>query len=239
MENTQTNPHAFCINADLIGSRSSHQAQFLPDVARELNTRFAGELQTPFTVRAGDELFGVLINPEAGFRAYKTLYALSTARGLPFYVGIGVGSVELNESANAELVNGAAIWYAAEALAKLKGKADGELFARQKRSRFRYAVVVSAQPMENQVLQHFLYYMMSRVQARTELQQQAVALKEAHPDWDNLRLYRALEGKAQENIEAENAIANFSKLLRRGDYQLVRDAEEAFLFLIGRFCGAK
>jgi len=71
------------------------------------------------------------------------------------------------------------------------------------------------------------------------LQQQAVALKEAHPDWDNLRLYRALEGKAQENIEAENAIANFSKLLRRGDYQLVRDAEEAFLFLIGRFCGAK
>jgi len=93
--------------------------------------------------------------------------------------------------------------------------------------------------MENQVLQHFLYYMMSRVQARTELQQQAVALKEAHPDWDNLRLYRALEGKAQENIEAENAIANFSKLLRRGDYQLVRDAEEAFLFLIGRFCGAK
>lgn len=238
MENPQTNPHAFCIKADVIGSRASHQAQLLPEIARELNARFASDLLTPFTVRAGDELFGVLMNPEAGFQAYKALYALSTARGLPFYVGMGAGSVDLNESANAELVNGAAIWLAAEALEKLKGKAESELMSRQKRARFRYAIAVSENPAENQVLQHFLFYMMSHVLRRTRLQQQAAALKEAHPDWDNLRLYRALEGKEQEVIEAENAIANFSKLLRRGDYQLVRDAEEAFLFLLHRFCDA-
>lgn len=237
MENPETNPHAFCIKADVIGSRESRQAQLLPEIARELNARFAGELLTPFTVRAGDELFGILSNPEAGFQAYKTLYALSTARGLPFYVGMGVGCVDLANSADAELVNGAAIWLAAEALEKLKGKPENELLARQKRARFRYAIAVSEDPAENQALQHFLYYIMSHVTRRTTLQRQAAALKEAHPDWDNLRLYDALKGKEREDIEAENAIANFSKLLRRGDYQLVRDAEEAFLFLIRRLCG--
>ncbi|HPS32644.1 MAG TPA: hypothetical protein PKW57_04010 [Anaerolineaceae bacterium] len=236
MNPSQTNPHAFCIKADIIGSRGSRQAQLLPDVARELNARFASGLLTPFTVRAGDELFGVLINLETGFQAYKALYSLSTARGLPFYVGMGAGSVDLTSSADAELVNGEAIWLAAEALEQLKGKPDTELLARQKRARFRYAIAVSEDPAENQPLQHFLFYIMSRVSRRTALQQQAAMLKEAHPDWDNLRLYRALEGKEQEVIEAENAIANFSKLLRRGDYQLVRDAEEAFLFLIRRFC---
>lgn len=210
----------------------------LPEIARELNARFAEALLTPFTVRAGDELFGILTSPEAGFQAYKALYALSTARGLPFYVGMGVGSVDLSESANAELVNGAAIWLAAEALEKLKGKAESELMSLQKRARFRYAIAVSAEPAENQALQHFLYYIMSRVMRRTALQRQAALLKEAHPDWDNLRLYRALEGKGQEAIPTENAIANFSKLLRRGDYQLVRDAEEAFLYLLRRFCSA-
>ncbi|NMC15725.1 MAG: hypothetical protein GYA40_03675 [Chloroflexi bacterium] len=239
MEEPQTNPHAFCIKADVIGSRGSHQAQLLPEIAQELNARFAGDLLTPFTVRAGDELFGILTNPEAGFQAYKALYALATARGLPFYVGMGTGSVDLSASADAELVNGAAIWLAAEALDKLKAKAENELMSRQKRARFRYAIVVSEEPAENQVLQHFLYYIMSRVTRRTDLQQQAAALKEAHPDWDNLRLYRALEGKEQEVIAAENAIANFSKLLRRGDYQLVRDAEEAFLYLLNRFCGGE
>ncbi len=239
MENPKTNPRAFCVKADVIGSRGSHQAQLLPEIARELNARFAGALLTPFTVRAGDELFGILTNPEAGFQAYKALYALSTARGLPFYVGMGAGSVDLTSSADAELVNGEAIWLAAEALEQLKGKPDTELLARQKRARFRYAIAVSEDPAENQPLQHFLFYMMSRVLRRTGLQQQAAALKEAHPDWDNLRLYRALEGKEQEVIEAENAIANFSKLLRRGDYQLVRDAEEAFLYLLNRFCGGE
>jgi hypothetical protein len=235
MEEPQTNPPAFCIKADIIGSRGSHQAQLLPKsrgTERALCRRPADALYSA----GGDELFGVLTSPEAGFQAYKALYALATARGLPFYVGMGVGSVDLSASADAELVNGAAIWLAAEALDKLKAKAENELMSRQKRARFRYAIVVSEEPAENQVLQHFLYYIMSRVMRRTDLQQQAAALKDAHPDWDNLRLYRALKGKGQEVIAAENAIANFSKLLRRGDYQLVRDAEEAFLYLLNRFC---
>ncbi len=164
------------------------------------------------------------------------LYALSTARDIPFYVGMGVGSIDLTNNTNAELVNGNAIWLATEALDALKGKPKNEILARQKSARFRYAITVSECSAENQALQHFLYYIMSRVMQRTELQQRAAMLKEAHPDWDNLRLYRALKGKSQEVIASENAIANFSKLLRRGDYQLVRDAEDAFLLLIRRLC---
>ncbi|HOE34864.1 MAG: hypothetical protein GX415_03610 [Chloroflexi bacterium] len=232
MDTLKSNPHAFCIKADVIGSRDSRLARFLPEIARALNERFAEALLTPFIVRAGDEIFGILENPQAGFLAYKALYAQSRERNVPFYVGMGVGAVDLDESADSELVNGKAIWLAAGALEALKGKPTTEILARQKHSRFRYAIAVSEQPEENRVFEHFLFYIMSHITSRTALQHQAAALKEAHPDWDNLRLYHSLEGKQAEIIDPQNAIANFSKLLRRGNYQLVRDAEETFLYLL-------
>lgn len=232
----KTNPHAFCIKADVIGSRDSHQARLLPEIARELNQRYHETLLTPFIVRAGDEIFGILANPDSGFQAYKALYDQSRVRNVPLYVGLGLGAVDLSASADSELVNGEAIWLAAEALEALKRKPANEILTRQKHSKFRFAITVSEQPEKNRLFEHFLFYIMSYVTSRTALQHQAVALKESHPDWDNLRLYHSLEGKQAEIIEPENAIANFSKLLRRGNYQLVRDAEETFLYLLRRCC---
>jgi len=118
----KTNPHAFCIKADVIGSRDSHQARLLPEIARELNQRYHETLLTPFIVRAGDEIFGILANPDSGFQAYKALYDQSRARNVPLYVGLGLGAVDLSASADSELVNGEAIWLAAEALEALKRK---------------------------------------------------------------------------------------------------------------------
>ena len=130
MSNQPFNTVWFCIKADVIGSRYNRQEQFLPKIARELNERFGDDLLTPFAVRAGDELFGVLAKPRNGFQAYKALYAQSRERNVPFYVGMGLGAVDNGENADSELVNGAAIRLAAEALETLKGKAESELPAR-------------------------------------------------------------------------------------------------------------
>gem|GEM_PF-5075200 len=62
MENSQKIPYALCIKADVIDSRRNHKERILPEIARELNESYAGTLFTPFSVRAGDELFSVLLN---------------------------------------------------------------------------------------------------------------------------------------------------------------------------------
>lgn len=222
----------FCIKSDVISSRSTGKVDLLPGMAEKLNDQYRQELITPFTIRAGDELFAVVNSIQRGYQVFKTLFSMAGKDNIPLYVGLGIGSIEPQYLEDSERINGTAIWRASSALDELKKKPDFEALKHVSKSRFRYNLHVSQDESVNQAVETYLYFIMSRINKRTPRQKQAVEARENHPDWSNDQLFRYVSKTENKYISTEYAIANFSKLLMRADYQLVREAENAFIHLL-------
>lgn len=222
----------FCIRADVIGSRRTDKANELPEIAALLNKEFQVTVLTPFTVRAGDELFAVLKGESDGYLAFKTLYSFSREWDIPLYVGLGTGELESQQFKDAERVNGQAIWRASQALEELKMKPPSDILKRVGTYKFRFNIHVSEDKDLNLAVEHFLYLIMARVMKRTKHQALAVETKEKYPNWNNDRLFWHISKTNEAEMPSENASANFSKLMLRADYQLVREAETSFVYLL-------
>lgn len=264
---------ALCIKADVIGSRVHQHAELLPDIAGDMNEMYREHLLTHFSVRSGDELFVVLDGPESGFNAFKSLYAISCDRGIPLYVGIGMGTVGGGDVRDPDLINGTSIWRATDALSELRvERPETDILTRLRKRSLRYNIHVNENPEDNRLAECFLFFLMERVMRRTKKQQEAVMSKELHPTWSNEQHWRSMDSgdsrkrdnsrEGRENtfeeppstrsdgqqtlsfvslpeksgeLNAEYVTANFSKLLMRADYTLVREAEASFLHLLQLF----
>jgi hypothetical protein len=228
---------SFCIIADVIGSRGSGKAALLPEVAEVLNSKVRSDCLIPFTLRAGDELFAVFSNIQAGYHAFHLLYRQARERGLGLYVGLGIGKIDGGQNVDSERINGPAIWRASDALEELKKEPDSEVLNAIAKLRFHYNIHASDNRSLNLALVTYLHLIMQRIEARTLQQSQAIQLLEEHPDWNNAQLYWTVSGTDETKVPAAYATANFSKLLARADYQFVREAENGFITLLQALSG--
>src|SRR3954470_20173333 len=110
------NIEAVCIKGDIIGSRKIGKEIQLKSIVQELNSIFEGNILTDFTVRFGDELFGVVNDFEVGYKVFRELFFLSREYKVPLYVGVGFGNIVNRNLKNPDDVNGQAIWNSADAL---------------------------------------------------------------------------------------------------------------------------
>jgi len=221
-----------CIRADLVGSRRTGEASKLPEIVDVLNQIVPEGALIRFTLRAGDELFAVYGNIQAGYRAFRCLHAQAKAAQLRFYVGLGIGGIESENRAEAERINGEAIWRASDALEELKREPDSEILKAIAKARFHYNIHASNNHNLNLALVTYLHFIMQRIEARTPQQTRAIQLLEEHPDWNNAQLYWTVSGTNESQVPAAYATANFSKLLARADYHFVREAEESLVALL-------
>jgi len=221
-----------CIRADLVGSRRTGEASKLPEIVDVLNQIVPEGALIRFTLRAGDELFAVYGNIQAGYRAFRCLHAQAKAAQLRFYVGLGIGGIESENRAEAERINGEAIWRASDALEELKREPDSEILKAIAKARFHYNIHASNNHNLNLALVTYLHFIMQRIEARTPQQTRAIQLLEEHPDWNNAQLYWTVSGTNESQVPATYATANFSKLLARADYHFVREAEESLVALL-------
>ena len=221
-----------CIRADLVGSRRTGEASKLPEIVDVLNQIVPEGALIRFTLRAGDELFAVYGNIQAGYRAFRCLHAQAKAAQLRFYVGLGIGAIESENRAEAERINGEAIWRASDALEELKREPDSEILKAIAKARFHYNIHASNNHNLNLALVTYLHFIMQRIEARTPQQTRAIQLLEEHPDWNNAQLYWTVSGTNESQVPAAYATANFSKLLARADYHFVREAEESLVALL-------
>ena len=221
-----------CIRADLVGSRKTGEASKLPETVEVLNQKASEDVLIPFTLRAGDELFAVYGNIQAGYRAFRCLHAQAKAAQLRFYVGLGIGGIESENRGEAERINGEAIWRASDALEELKREPNSEVLKVIAKARFHYNIYASNNRDLNLALVTYLHFIMQRIEARTPQQTRAIQLLEEHPDWNNAQLYWTVSGTNESQVPAAYATANFSKLLARADYHFIREAEKNLIFLI-------
>ena len=228
---------SFCIIADVIGSRGSGKAALLPEVAGVLNSKVRSDCLIPFTLRAGDELFAVFSDIQAGYHAFHLLYRQAREKRLRLYVGLGIGEVYGGQNLDSERINGPAIWRASDALEELKGKSNYAVLKALAKQDFRYHLHVSENSGLNIALETYLYFIMQSIMKRTPQQALAVQMLEEHPGLNNAQRYWTLTGTQERQVPQPNATANFSKLLARADYPFVHEAEDGLITLLQALSG--
>jgi len=92
----------------------------------------------PFSIRMGDEIFGVLAHFTDAYDVLKDLFQLSQQERIPFYTGIGIGHVFVNGISDQHQINGTAIWNAADAIDYLKNDHSMVKHFKNKQETFKY-----------------------------------------------------------------------------------------------------
>ena len=137
MKNNNQTP-AICIIADVIESRKNKKEKGLETVVQVLNEKYQKRCMTPFSIRMGDEIFGVLTHFTDAYDALKDLFQLSQQERIPFYTGIGIGHVFVNGISDQHQINGTAIWNAADAIDYLKNDHSMVKHFKNKQETFKY-----------------------------------------------------------------------------------------------------
>ncbi|WP_226670755.1 SatD family protein [Metabacillus litoralis] len=217
---------ATCITADVINSRKNKKEEQLELIAKELNEKFSNSLLTEFTVRAGDELFGVVNNFNDGYWAFKELFYLSKKFQVPLYVGGGFGEVGNEKLDNPDGVNGRAIWNAADALKILKDKKFKTRALQSLDENFKFMFIVGDNRINDTAINYLLYFILEKIKKRTELQSKAIELIEKNSDLT----YEDIGEKL--GYERDNSKSNVSKLLSRAEHTIVKEGEQELINLI-------
>lgn len=218
---------AVCIKGDIIGSRVNRKERELKGIVDHLNHEFNGHLITEFTIRAGDEFFGIVNRFRSGYEVFKEIYYLSQKFRVPLYVGVGFGDI-FNESLDdPERVNGEAIWNASDALEFLRTtNFRGKDAIHSLDESFKYDMLIGNDRENSSIINYYIYFIFDKIRKRTEKQTKAIRMLEKNPDLTYGELGEYL------NYREEHRIVNVSKLLARAEYQLVKHAEEELLKLI-------
>lgn len=218
---------AVCIKADIIGSRKNGKEIQLKSIVQELNTTFEKNLLTNFTVRFGDELFGIANDFEAGYKVFRELFLLSRKYKVPLYVGVGFGNIVNKNLKNPDNVNGQAIWNSADALEFLQlSTFRGKSAIQSLDKYFKFKVIIGNNNPDSSIANYMLYFILEKITKRTEKQSKAIRLLEQYPTLNYEQIGNYLD------YEGENRKANVSNLLIRAEYNIVKDAEEELIKLI-------
>lgn len=219
---------ALCIMADVIASRKTDKKKELRHITSTINQLFRASMLTDFTVRSGDELFGVLRKFSDGYLVLKELLMLSDELKVPLYVGVGIGFVSNEDLDNPNEVNGSAIWSAADALQLLKSEKQGALKTASLQPTFKLHLQSSAD-IPYQVLNYQMYFLFERLLKRTDKQRQIVKAVEAAAD--DTRYEEIGERFGYDKYPSTNV----SKILARAEHHLVSGAEQSLRALLDYF----
>ncbi|HLS36195.1 MAG TPA: SatD family protein [Bacillota bacterium] len=217
-----------CLLADVIDSRKNRKYKQLHALAGKLNNVFQKQLIVPFQVRAGDELYGVVEQFQVGYDAFQHLYRLSKNKQIPFYVGVGFGTIYFEPEQNEANANGPAIWRAADALKMTKIKGEMSLMERKKAFQyiqrfddtFKFFFYVDQDLENNFLLNFYVYFLLEKIEQQTPRQREAIQLIEKYPTLTYEEIGKKL------GYEGENIRIYVSNLLRRGEYHLIKEAEK-------------
>lgn len=218
---------AVCIKGDIIGSRKNGKEKQLKTIIKELNSKFESNLLTDFTLRFGDEIFGIIDDFRVGYEVFKELFYLSRKYNLPLYVGVGYGEIPNENLKNPDEVNGLAIWNAADALEFLKSSTfRGKSAIHSLDKNFKFKFIIGNDNDHSSIVNYLVYFIFEKIKKRTEKQSTAIRLIQKYPDLK----YDEIGGYLEYNNE--NRKVSVSNLLIRAEYNLVKDAEEELIKLI-------
>ncbi|RKL69284.1 hypothetical protein CR203_04455 [Salipaludibacillus neizhouensis] len=216
-----------CITVDVVNSRKHRKREELEKIITAINQKHQDSLLVPFVIRSGDELFGISKNIGNGYDVYKSLYALTKKHNTPVYIGVGVGDLFEENHTNSDLVQGDAIWHAADALKSLKEKNKLMKTIHQHTNKsFQYEFKVSKDMNINTAINYFVFFIMEKISKRTEKQHYIIDLIENNPS----KKYK--EFAEELNYDDKHVVSNVSKLLRRAEYDVVKEAETSFIHLL-------
>ncbi len=219
---------ALCIIADVIASRNKDKKNELRKMTEVINNRFLDSILTEFTVRNGDEVFGILSKYSEGYRVLKNMLTLSEELSVPMYVGIGIGLITNEDLDNPHVVNGSAIWSASDALQHLKKKKTRGFKPSSHHSSFRW-LVQSTYDIPYDVLNYQIHFLFERLLKRTDKQKEIVNALESSEN--NVHYEELGESFGYE----KNSSSNVSKILARADHHLVSGAEQSLCSLLDYF----
>lgn len=217
---------AFCLIADVAQSRINPKAKELDTMITSLNREFHKDLLTNFTVRAGDEIFGLATDFRKGYAMFKELYYLARTNKVSLYVGVGFGNIYKQNLDNPEEVNGPAIWYASDALKKVKEAPSSHRWLHSMHDHFKYFFHVEDHVQESLFLNYYVSFVFEKVMKRTDKQIEAIRLLTKYPHLTYEEIGQKL------GYTKANAQVNLSNLLSRAKYRLIKEAEEEFLRFI-------
>jgi hypothetical protein len=217
-----------CMIADVMSSRKTDKKEELKKIVSVLNHMFKDRLLTEFTIRSGDEIFGILKKFPDSYLALKKMLRLSDELNVPLYVGLGIGLIANQDLNNPHEVNGPAIWDAADALSILKKEKSGTNKGVHVRKTFKL-YFYSSSGLPYQVLNYQVYFLFERLLKRTDKQNEVV---EAVDDLADSNSYDEIGKRFG---YAKFPATNISKLLARADYHLVANAENSLFKLLDYF----
>ncbi|WP_430790670.1 hypothetical protein VBD025_07080 [Virgibacillus flavescens] len=219
--------HAVCFTADVIDSRKNGKEAVLDEIAVLLNEKHSKTCLTPFTKRAGDEIFGVASTFADAYIILKDLFQMSEKKGVPLYVGVGLGTVKEENVKDPNTVNGSAVWNAADALKLIKENSSKVKNFRNDASTFRYFVYADEGDIPHMLVNYMTSLVFEKIEKRTAKQAEVIEIMESFPSL-------SLEAVGNKVGYQRNASTNISKLLHRAEYHVVHGAEvELINFLAG------
>lgn len=223
-----------CIKADIITSRENRRDRDLPAIAGRLNEQLAFKALIPFGVRAGDELFFLTHEAADGYQAFKALCQAQREGGLPLRIAVGLGGLDPYKGRpDTERINGPAIWRAADAMEELKRPTSASAHILRGKGRLRYNIHVTDSHIDNMTALYYLHFITQRITKRTQAQHEAVAARDAQPDWTHEQLMSWLD--EQRGSSTKNPRESFAQYLDRADYYPIREAELGFIHLLEGF----
>lgn len=218
---------AICIIADVIESRKNKKEEGLEKVVEVLNEKYQKRCMTPFSIRMGDEIFGVLAHFTDAYDALKDLFQLSQQKKIPFYTGIGIGHVFANEINDQHQINGTAIWNAADAIDYLKNNDAMVKHFKNKQDTFKYFFFANEQNIPHMLINYMTAFIFEKIENRTDKQAKIIRVYEAHPEETHEEIGKRL------NYELNPGL-NISKTLARAHYHFVQSAEKELIKLLGK-----
>lgn len=224
---TNNSIHAVCFTADVIDSRKNGKEAELDEIALFLNDRHSKTCLTPFTKRAGDEIFGVVSSFADAYVVLKDFFRLSEKKKVPLYVGVGIGTVKRLNVKDPNTVNGSAVWNAADALKLIKDNSSKVKNFKNGASTFRYFVYEEEGDIPYMLVNYMTSFLFEKMEKRTAKQAEVIEIMESFPKL-------SLEAVGNKVGYQKNASTNISKLLHRAEYHVVHGAEvELINFLAG------
>ncbi len=188
----------------------------LLDCKEKLNDRYMPSLIVPFDIRKGDELIGVINQFSDTRELIELVYEIFSAAELHYYLGIGVGFLENNET-SIHTANGSAVLNALSARdEELKNKGDaGKVW-----QKIDNEVFFSSKQIPSSALNSLYLTILDKKSQWTKKQQDVISFVERNPDWTFEKIGQELGYKSPKST--------VSYLLARSQYLRVKTMENSF-----------
>ncbi|PYZ98305.1 hypothetical protein CR205_06825 [Alteribacter lacisalsi] len=205
---------AVCFAVDIKNSSKLNKTSLLSaleDCKKAANHLVKESLLVPFDIRGGDELIGAVNRVGLTREVMELIRENLSGSGLHYYLGVGIGYVENNET-SVHTVNGSAVLNAIKARdeelkgGRYQGK-EGSFF-------------ISSDHVPCDSLNSLYMIILEKKDQWTSKQQDVISLIEKHPEWTFEQAGKALGYKSPKSA--------VSYLLARSQYLKVRSIEAAF-----------